>query len=183
MRRQPQLRAVYGSQPTVCAQLHQVHARLHEHVTPETTLRSSFPVALLAHRLSVSIQSQQTKPVIKRGPVAAAVENPARCGTTLTPLTCTDALACPRCPIPWRPHGHVAPVTGCIPDRQQDGFAETLRLRESIRAPLPPVDGIVLVLQQIRARGAGKSVRHGGLLSSAQVGANRAPMKPRTAGE
>src|SRR5665647_999178 len=61
---------------------------------------------------------------------------------------------------------HVAPVTGCIPDRQQDGFAETLRLSEGIRPPLPPVDWIVLVLQQIRARGIRESVRHQGHPSS-----------------
>jgi hypothetical protein len=61
---------------------------------------------------------------------------------------------------------HVTPVTGCIPDGQENGFAEALRLRERVRSPLPPVDRIVLVLQQVRARGVGKSVRHHGPLSS-----------------
>ena len=49
---------------------------------------------------------------------------------------------------------------------QEDGFAEALRHRESLRLPLPPVDRIVLVLQQIRARGVCKPVRHHGRLSS-----------------
>ena len=60
---------------------------------------------------------------------------------------------------------HVAPVTGCIPDGQEDGFAEAFGLGKSLGSPLPPVDRIVLVLQQIRARGVLKSVRHHGRLS------------------
>ena len=136
------------------------------HTIAGASVRSGSRRARLRHRPSVSIQSQQTRAVTRRGRLAAAMEVPALSGTTRNSLTCTDALSCPQCPVFAPAYVHMAPVTGCIPDRQQYGFAETLRLRESIRPPLPPGDRIVLVLQQIRARGAGQTVRHQGRLSS-----------------
>ena len=47
---------------------------------------------------------------------------------------------------------HVAPVAGRIADREQDRFVGALGFRQRLRSPGPPVDRIVLVLQQIRAR-------------------------------
>jgi hypothetical protein len=67
---------------------------------------------------------------------------------------------------PSESHRHMAPVTRCIPDADQQGFAETPRLLERLRSPLPPVDRILRVLQQVWARGAGESVRHAPHLSS-----------------
>ena len=45
----------------------------------------------------------------------------------------------------------VAPVAGGVADRQQDRLVGALRLGQRLRSPWPPVDRIVLVLQQIRA--------------------------------
>ncbi len=44
---------------------------------------------------------------------------------------------------------HVAPVARRIADREQDRLVALLRVRERLRAPRPPVDRIVLVLEQI----------------------------------
>ena len=46
---------------------------------------------------------------------------------------------------------HVAPVTGRIADRKQDRFIVTLRLRQRVGSPRPPLHGVVLVLEQIWA--------------------------------
>ena len=46
----------------------------------------------------------------------------------------------------------VAPVAGGIADRQQDRLAGALGLGQGLRSPGPPVDGVVLVLQEIGAR-------------------------------
>ena len=57
--------------------------------------------------------------------------------------------------------GHdVTPVTRRIADRQQDRDAAGARLVERRRRPRPPVDRIVLVLQQVRARLTRQPVRH-----------------------
>ena len=48
---------------------------------------------------------------------------------------------------------HMAPVAGRVADRQQDRFALGLRVAQRGLAPHPPMDGIIRVLQQIRARG------------------------------
>jgi len=45
---------------------------------------------------------------------------------------------------------HVAPVAGRVADREQDRLVGALRLGERLRPPRPPVDRIVLVLQEIR---------------------------------
>jgi hypothetical protein len=55
-------------------------------------------------------------------------------------------------PSPQSFHVHdVAPVAGGITNREQDGLIGALCFRERIRTPRPPVDRVVLVLQQIRA--------------------------------
>src|SRR3712207_8981484 len=46
----------------------------------------------------------------------------------------------------------VAPVAGRVADREQDRLALTLREAERLLAPGEPVHGIVLVLEQVRAR-------------------------------
>ena len=57
--------------------------------------------------------------------------------------------------------GHdVAPVAGGVPDAQQHRHPPSPGLLERLRPPLPPVDGIVRVLEQVRRRGARESVRH-----------------------
>ena len=46
---------------------------------------------------------------------------------------------------------HMTPVAGGVPDAQQHRHITTPRLLERRRFPLPPVHGVVLVLQKIRA--------------------------------
>ena len=58
---------------------------------------------------------------------------------------------------------HMAPVAGGVANREQNRLAGFFRFIERPRAPLPPVDRIVLVLQQIRRRGAGQAIAVGGL--------------------
>ena len=55
----------------------------------------------------------------------------------------------------------VAPVAGGVADRQQHRDVAPRRLDERLVRPLPPVDGVVGVLQQVRARRVGEAVRHG----------------------
>jgi len=55
---------------------------------------------------------------------------------------------------------HVAPVTRGIADADEHRHVTPRRLGEGLVAPLPPVDRIVLVLQQIGARTASEPVRH-----------------------
>ena len=55
---------------------------------------------------------------------------------------------------------HVAPVAGGVPHAQQDRHVALPRLRERLIAPLPPVDGVVLVLEQVRRGGIREPVRH-----------------------
>jgi len=52
----------------------------------------------------------------------------------------------------------VAPVTGRVTDREQDRPAGALGFRERLRAPGPPVDRIVLMLKEIRARLLGETI-------------------------
>jgi hypothetical protein len=54
----------------------------------------------------------------------------------------------------------VAPVAGGVADRQQHRHPAPLGLLEGLRAPLPPVDRVVLVLEQVRAGGGRKAVGH-----------------------
>jgi hypothetical protein len=49
-------------------------------------------------------------------------------------------------------------MAGGVPDRQQDWYVSALRLRKRRVSPFLPIDGIVLVLQQIRARCGAQSV-------------------------
>ena len=46
---------------------------------------------------------------------------------------------------------HVAPVTGAVADREEDGLVLAARLREGFRTPGIPVDGVPLVLEQVGA--------------------------------
>ena len=55
---------------------------------------------------------------------------------------------------------HVAPVAGGIANRQQDRPAAPLGLRQCLGSPRPPVDRVVLVLQEIGAHLAAEAV-HG----------------------
>src|SRR5438128_1956129 len=65
----------------------------------------------------------------------------------------------------------VTAAAGGVPDTQQDRHLALPRRLERLVAPLPPVDGVVLVLQQVRRGRARESVRHEGLLlSRAPVG-------------
>ncbi len=57
---------------------------------------------------------------------------------------------------------HVAPMAGGIADREKDRLIGGLCLREGRGAPEPPMDGIVLMLQQIGASGFGEFVGHDG---------------------
>ena len=57
--------------------------------------------------------------------------------------------------------GHdVAPVAGGVTDAQQNGCITTLRLGERLGSPLPPIDRIVRVLEQVWARCIGEAVGH-----------------------
>ena len=54
----------------------------------------------------------------------------------------------------------MAPVAGGVPNAQEDRDVPSPRLLEGLGSPLPPVDRIALVLQEIRARRMLKSVGH-----------------------
>ncbi len=63
--------------------------------------------------------------------------------------------------------GHdVAPVARGIPDREQDRHVTASRLREGVGSPLLPVDGVVLVLQQVWGGRVGETVGHASHSSS-----------------
>src|SRR5258707_5852877 len=69
----------------------------------------------------------------------------------------------------------VAPMARGIADREQNRFVGSLRLRKRVGSPRPPVDRIVLMLQQIRRCLAGEAV-------FVERGPGRGPSqtKPRT---
>ena len=52
----------------------------------------------------------------------------------------------------------MTPVTGRVPDREQDDFSFGLSDVESLGSPRVPIDWIVRVLEQIRARLEDESV-------------------------
>ena len=56
---------------------------------------------------------------------------------------------------------HVAPVTGRVPDRQQDRHVALLRRRERLRPPWIPFDRVVPVLPQVGACFLGEPVGGG----------------------
>ena len=75
----------------------------------------------------------------------------------------------------------VAPVTGRVSDRQEDGFFFGARLLEGFRAPGIPVDGVVLVLEEVRRGLAGEAVGHSGRISLGEAEgptASRTPARP-----
>ena len=53
---------------------------------------------------------------------------------------------------------HVAPVAGGVADRQQNGFACSLRFGKSLVTPLIPMDGVISMLPKIWRRSVGESV-------------------------
>jgi hypothetical protein len=53
---------------------------------------------------------------------------------------------------------HMAPMTGGITDREQDRLVVLFGGRQRLRTPGPPIDRVVLVLQEIRARLLGETV-------------------------
>ena len=63
---------------------------------------------------------------------------------------------------------HVAPVACGVPDAQQHRHVALARLRERLLAPLLPVDGVVLVLEEVRRGGTREPVRHGSCLPQTQ---------------
>ncbi len=58
------------------------------------------------------------------------------------------------------PLHHVAPVAGRVADRQEDRLVLGAGAREGLLAPRVPVDGVVLVEEEVGARLACQSVRH-----------------------
>ena len=52
----------------------------------------------------------------------------------------------------------VAPVAGGVADREQDRLVGALGFGERLRPPRPPIDRIVLVLEQIGTRLVGEAV-------------------------
>ena len=71
------------------------------------------------------------------------------------------------------PFHDVAPVAGRVTDREEDRFPLAPRLFEGLVPPGIPVDGVVLVLEQIGARFSGEPVRVLGLGVRASVVSHR----------
>jgi hypothetical protein len=55
---------------------------------------------------------------------------------------------------------HVAPVARRVADRQQDRAIELARALERLLAPRIPLDGVVLVLEEVGAGLLGEPIRH-----------------------
>ncbi len=53
---------------------------------------------------------------------------------------------------------HMAPMAGRIPDRQQDWLVGLFGRGERFRPPRPPIDRVILVLKEIRARLVGEAI-------------------------
>jgi hypothetical protein len=62
---------------------------------------------------------------------------------------------------------HVAPVAGGIADGEEDRLVLLPGAGESFLSPGVPVDRVVGVLEEVRARLAGQAVRHAGILAAA----------------
>ena len=71
----------------------------------------------------------------------------------------------------------VAPVAGGVADAEQHGHVPRARLLEGVVAPLPPVDRVVGVLEQVRAGGACQAVAgaHPARLGAGQARVGRRP--------
>jgi hypothetical protein len=64
-------------------------------------------------------------------------------------------------------------VTGRIPNREKDRYVATLCFGKGFIAPLPPMNWICCVLQQIGARGTPEAIGHSSSLRDAGMAANR----------
>ena len=73
---------------------------------------------------------------------------------------------------------HVAPVAGRVADREQDRLVLGAGARERLLAPRVPVDGVVLVLEQVGAGLVGEAVGHVARLPGLTV-ARRTPRTRR----
>lgn len=62
---------------------------------------------------------------------------------------------------------NMTPVASAVSHTQEDGHVALAGLLEGGRLPLPPVDGVVRVLQEIRGRGVYESVGHTSILAHA----------------
>ena len=69
---------------------------------------------------------------------------------------------------------HVTPVAGGVADGQQNRLVFRLGARESLLAPRIPIDGVVRVLKQVRARLAGQAIFADGLVAHGGLSARRA---------
>ena len=72
----------------------------------------------------------------------------------------------------------VAPMTSGVTDRQQDRLVVAPRLIEGLRAPRPPMHGIILMLQQIGTCFVDEQVGHGRGVPSMAVSAGRLSALP-----
>ena len=61
---------------------------------------------------------------------------------------------------------HVTPVAGGVPDAQEHRHSAPPRLGERLFAPLPPVDGVLRVLEEVRRGGAAEPVGHPSTLAA-----------------
>ncbi len=80
---------------------------------------------------------------------------------------------------------HVAPVARGVPDAQQHRQSPLARLGKGVLAPLPPVDRVVGVLEEVRGRGGRQAVRHARHATTALVedGAPAPVTRPRETSE
>ena len=53
---------------------------------------------------------------------------------------------------------YMTPVTGGITNREENWLIAVLRLRQRFGSPRPPIDRIVLVLQEIRTALGGETI-------------------------
>jgi len=151
MPRQSRLTRGYDRRATPWTKVCQVPPLLPELATAAAIVRSSSRVELFAHRPSVCIQGQQTRPVARHGRVAIGMDHPALRGTFCKSLTCTDARSCPKCRAFALLDSHVAPRADRVTDREQHRHIAYTRLSECFLAPFLPVDRVCGVLHKVRA--------------------------------
>jgi hypothetical protein len=106
------LTAEYARRANQWTQVCQVPPRPRELAFAAAIMTSGSRVELFAHRPSVCIQGQQTRPVARRGRVVTGMDHLALRGRFCKSLTCADTHSCPKCPVPAPSESHVTPVTG-----------------------------------------------------------------------